>query len=293
MNQTLKLEQIVPDVNQPRKYFGIEKMASLKASVKKHGIITPLVVQKDGDKYLLIDGERRYRTAVDLKLKEVPVNIISPKDALTRLVEQFHIQEQHESWSSTEKAMAIVDISNVSKLPLREVCELLAINDKTVRYYTAFAKLQNRERFVENQVSLNNAEKIQGIKTFARSLVEKKLGEPFTKADEGRIEKVIVSKIKDGEITRDQDYARMKDSFRSNPKLIKKFMEGTMDIDTAFVTSSAQGARFLRNMIMNANYVQGNGQGYLNNPTVAMSENEIKVIKRCAEICEKVLKLVD
>src|SRR5919109_90185 len=59
----------------PRAEFGEEQIAELVASVKQHGIITPLTLAPDGDGFTIIAGERRYRAAKAVKLKEVPAQV--------------------------------------------------------------------------------------------------------------------------------------------------------------------------------------------------------------------------
>lgn len=291
----MKIIEILPDKNQPRKYFAVEKMASLKDSIKKHGIITSLIVQKteDKNKYLLVDGERRYRIATELGMKEVPVQIVEAKNDFNRLLEQFHIQEQHEGWAPTEKALAILEICKVSNKTVQEVCELLSIDNRTVRSYLAFAQLQNKNRFVESQVSLRNAELIQNMKGYIRKLKENVLEESFSKADEAKVEKVLVEKIKEKEIVNSGSYTRIKDSFRSNPKLIDKFTKNEFNIDENFVSSNAKGARALRNMVMNANYVISNGSLFLIEKSVALNDVDLSSLKRCVKVCQEVINLAE
>src|SRR5438093_11106145 len=59
----------------PRSDFGDEQMAELVASVKRHGIITPLTLAPDGDGFVIVAGERRYRAAKAAKLREVPAQV--------------------------------------------------------------------------------------------------------------------------------------------------------------------------------------------------------------------------
>src|SRR6266511_445387 len=59
----------------PRSDFGDEQMAELVASVKRHGIITPLTLAPDGDGFVIVAGERRYRAAKAAKLGEVPAQV--------------------------------------------------------------------------------------------------------------------------------------------------------------------------------------------------------------------------
>jgi ParB family chromosome partitioning protein len=72
----MPLEQIILPPTQPRRYFDSEALKQLTESIKQHGILQPLLVRPlDGEKHELVAGERRYRAALSLGLKEVPVVI--------------------------------------------------------------------------------------------------------------------------------------------------------------------------------------------------------------------------
>ncbi len=66
---------IKPNKEQPRKHFDNEKLIELANSIKEHGIIQPIVVRKENQFYVIIAGERRWRAAKLLNLKEVPIII--------------------------------------------------------------------------------------------------------------------------------------------------------------------------------------------------------------------------
>lgn len=72
--RTLKISQIQPNPDQPRKTFDAEKLQLLANSIEEHGIIQPIVVRKeDSGFYTIIAGERRWRAARLAHLSEVPV----------------------------------------------------------------------------------------------------------------------------------------------------------------------------------------------------------------------------
>ena len=80
----LKLNEIEPNKNQPRKNFDDEALAELSASIQKHGVIQPLLVRPlPGGNYQLVAGERRWRASRMAGLTEVPVVIreLSDEDA--------------------------------------------------------------------------------------------------------------------------------------------------------------------------------------------------------------------
>ena len=72
---TLPVSSIEPNRNQPRKNFDKAELEELTDSIKRYGVIQPLVVQKKNDYYEIIAGERRWRAAKLAKLKEVTVVI--------------------------------------------------------------------------------------------------------------------------------------------------------------------------------------------------------------------------
>ena len=59
----LDLALVTPDDEQPRKDFSLEALAALAASIREHGVLQPIVVVKDGAKYKIVAGERRYRAS--------------------------------------------------------------------------------------------------------------------------------------------------------------------------------------------------------------------------------------
>ena len=71
--RTVRLDQIVPNPEQPRRHFDAEALASLTASIRRYGLLQPLVVRRVGDGYELIAGERRLRAATEAGLEQVPV----------------------------------------------------------------------------------------------------------------------------------------------------------------------------------------------------------------------------
>lgn len=73
INTMVSLNSIKTNSEQPRKYFDNEKISELAESIKQHGIIQPLIVKKQGDYYVIIAGERRWRAAKLIGLKEVPI----------------------------------------------------------------------------------------------------------------------------------------------------------------------------------------------------------------------------
>lgn len=71
--RNIRLTEIVPDPDQPRRNFDELALDELSASVKEHGILQPIVVTPYQGKYMIVAGERRYRAAERAGLDKVPV----------------------------------------------------------------------------------------------------------------------------------------------------------------------------------------------------------------------------
>lgn len=68
----IRLDEIVPNPYQPRRVFDQGKLDELAESVKKHGVLQPIVVRKAGEKYEIVVGERRFRAAQQAGLETIP-----------------------------------------------------------------------------------------------------------------------------------------------------------------------------------------------------------------------------
>src|SRR5262245_39763910 len=81
---TVSLHEIVPNPEQPRRHFDDEALASLADSIRRHGLLQPLVVRRIAGRYELIAGERRLRAAMRAGLEQVPVLVrdARPEDRL-------------------------------------------------------------------------------------------------------------------------------------------------------------------------------------------------------------------
>ena len=76
----VSLNLIKNNDDQPRKSFDDEKIAELAQSIKEHGIIQPIILNKKDDHYIIIAGERRWRAAKLVGLKEVPAVVMDLTD---------------------------------------------------------------------------------------------------------------------------------------------------------------------------------------------------------------------
>ena len=121
----IPVTQIDNNPGQPRKHFNEEKLNELADSIREHGIVQPLIVKKNGERYTIIAGERRFRAAMIAELKEVPALI---RDMDGREVMEVALIEniQRENLNPIEEAAAIRFLMEEHDLTQEEVAKRLS-----------------------------------------------------------------------------------------------------------------------------------------------------------------------
>lgn len=290
----IEIKKIVVDPNNPRKDFDASKMASLRKSIDKHGVKNPVTVTDNGDgTFMLLDGERRFRTAVDLGLKKVPAVIDQVKDETERLIVQFNIQEQHAAWSPLEKAVALTKLADRLDGTVKEVCDMLGMTLTEQRIYAAFAGLADKENYVRHEVPLTFAPVFKSMSNEVRRLKTERLGEAFIKSDEKDLERALVRSIKDGSINDKKHVTRLKDAFVKNPKLIDKYLTDKHSTpDALFIEAKAMSSYYLRNLTIQSNQIANLGRRFLENNTekIDVNDEQVRRMRSAYEVMGKVLK---
>src|SRR2546427_11415008 len=110
-------KEIRPNPQNPRLLFDPEPMEILRKSISKVGILVPLLVYKklsDG-KYVILDGERRWKCALALELPDVPVNVIPEPTTIQNILTMFNIHNVREQWEITPTALKLEVVMRVLK----------------------------------------------------------------------------------------------------------------------------------------------------------------------------------
>lgn len=136
----IKLDKIIPNKNQPRLDFYDESIKGLAESIKRNGLLQPVTVRKNGDKYELIAGERRYRASLLNGSKDIEAIIMESSDeqsAKLALIENL----QREDLNAIEQAMAMKRIMESEDLTQNELAERLGYKQSTVANKLRLLKL--------------------------------------------------------------------------------------------------------------------------------------------------------
>lgn len=161
---TLKISKIEPNREQPRKAFHEEQLQELAESIKNYGILQPLLVQKKGDSYEIIAGERRWRAAQMAGLKEVPVVIreYSEQQAVEiALIENV----QREDLNPIEEAMAYQRLIQEFHLKQDEIAERVCKNRATIANSMRLLNLcsEVQQMLIQGQISSGHARALLGV----------------------------------------------------------------------------------------------------------------------------------
>ena len=160
----VKINQVEPNREQPRKEFDEDSLMELADSIKQFGILQPLLVQKRKDYYEIIAGERRWRAAKIAGIKEVPIIIRDYTDQ--EIVEISLIENiQRENLNPIEEAMAYKRLLEEFHLKQDEVAERVSKSRTAVTNSMRLLKLSPRvqQMIVDDMISTGHARALLAI----------------------------------------------------------------------------------------------------------------------------------
>lgn len=164
VEQKLKVSAIEPNGNQPRKNFDEESLNELAESIKKFGVLQPLLVQKKDDHYEIIAGERRWRAAKIAGLTEVPV-VIREYDRQQTMEIALIENVQRADLNPIEEALAYQQLIQEFHLTQEEIANRVFKNRATITNSMRLLKLDARvqQMLVEDQISSGHARALLGL----------------------------------------------------------------------------------------------------------------------------------
>lgn len=116
VEDTLKqidVDHIDRNPENPRIVFRPGELAQLTDSIQRYGVRVPLSVYKEGRRYVLIDGERRWRCAIKLNLKTVPAIVQAKPERLNNLLLMFNIHALREQWDLLTIALKLPEVQSL------------------------------------------------------------------------------------------------------------------------------------------------------------------------------------
>ena len=160
----VKINQVEPNREQPRKEFDEDSLMELADSIKQFGILQPLLVQKKKDYYEIIAGERRWRAAKIAGIKEVPIIV---KEYTNQEIVEISLIEniQRENLNPIEEAMAYKRLLEEFSLKQDEVAERVSKSRTAVTNSMRLLKLSPRvqQMIVDDMISTGHGRALLAI----------------------------------------------------------------------------------------------------------------------------------
>ncbi len=212
----LKIDRIVTNSNQPRKYFDNEKMSELKDSIKNSGLIQPIIVRKiSNGKYEIVAGERRYRACRELGMGNISAIEISAGDA--RGYELSVLENiQREDLNPIEEAESYLMLMEVYGYTQEKLSEKLGKTRSSLSNKMRILKLPGsvKEMVKKGEISYGHARTLlslsdqKKIESAAKEIIDKGYS---VRETEKRV-KVLMNKEKFSDVLPDDKQDRKKEA---------------------------------------------------------------------------------
>ncbi|TMA19161.1 MAG: ParB/RepB/Spo0J family partition protein [Deltaproteobacteria bacterium] len=161
---TVAIEEIRPSPGQPRRHFDDAHLEELGESIRSRGVLLPLLVRRDGDGYLLIAGERRWRAAQRAGLHELPVivrDVTEPEAFEIALIENI----QREDLNAVEEAEAYQRLIEHHGLTQEELAQRVGKDRSTIANAIRLLRLPDsiKEAVASGDLSMGHARALLGL----------------------------------------------------------------------------------------------------------------------------------
>lgn len=163
-SRNILISTIKPNPYQPRRLFREDELASLTESIRKEGVISPILLRRKGDGYELIAGERRWRASQAAGLPEIPaiIRIVSDAQALELAIIE---NEQRDDLTAVESGRAYRRLMDEFNYTQQKVSEQLGISRTQVSNLIRLLKLPEQiQHMIENKnLDMGHARTLVGL----------------------------------------------------------------------------------------------------------------------------------
>ena len=150
----IALDDIIPDENQPRRKFDEEQLNALANSIRENGVIQPIVVVKEGKKYKIVAGERRWRASKIAGIEKIPA-IVRTLDAQKRLELSLIENVQRQDLNPIEVATVYAKFRTQFNLTNAEISKRVGKSESAIVNTTRLLNLPENAKhaMVEHKLS--------------------------------------------------------------------------------------------------------------------------------------------
>jgi len=237
----LKITEIEPNVNQPRKKFDDEKLRHLSDSINQHGMVQPIIVKRENDIYRIIAGERRWRAARLAGLDTVPVVI---KDITNKEIMEIALIEnlQREDLNPIEEAEAFEKLMSEYKITQEQLSQTVGKSRSSIANSVRLLSLTEKVRsfLINGEISSGHARALLAIEDknqqeiIAQEIITKNLN---VRETEKVVKNILTkkSRSKSKQQSKDENFIdieeKLKSIFGTQVKLIHKNKTGKISIE--------------------------------------------------------------
>jgi len=176
----LKIADIVRDEDQPRREFDKEAIKALANSIREHGVLQPIVVTKEGAKYKIVAGERRWRASKEAGKTTIPA-IVRSLDSQKRLELSIIENAQREDLNPLGLATAYVKLKAQFNMTTKEIAEKIGKSEVAIATTMRLLNLPEDVKKVAVQEKLSES-----------------VMKPLIAADEEMVKKVLPKIVSEG-----------------------------------------------------------------------------------------------
>jgi ParB family chromosome partitioning protein len=223
-----KIDRIKPSPFQPREDFDSQQLQELAQSIREKGVIQPILVRRKGEDFEIIAGERRFRAANSLNLKELPIiikdvddrdslelslieniqrqelNPIEEAHAYKYLIDKFNVTQDKLSEALGKARVSVTNTLRLLKLP-REVQDAIKQNRISFAHGRALLEIEDNnqqrrlvEKIIANRLSVRELENL--IRRLRSTTVRKEpritLREPHLTVWEEELQRILATKVR-------------------------------------------------------------------------------------------------
>lgn len=141
----IAIDEIIPDPNQPRREFDEAQLEALSRSIKENGVVQPIVVVKEGKKYQIVAGERRWRASRMANLDKIPA-IVRTLDAQKRLEISLIENVQREDLNPIEIATVYAKFRSQFNLSNAEIAKRVGKSESAIINTTRLLNLPDKAK---------------------------------------------------------------------------------------------------------------------------------------------------
>lgn len=234
--ESIDMDDIIVESN-VRSKFDDESLNELAESIKIYGVLQPIRVYQDGEKYVIIFGHRRYYASKKAGKKYIKAVITAKPDTIDNIIIQIAENEHNEKLPSADIEKFIKILKDEYNLTTKDIAQKMGKSERQVQYYLKASEIRpiHEEKFINSGITLTTSD-IINMKDFDDNIID------------DTIDKVTYSPEEKVKIIKEQ---KMKIKDKSN---IEKRIQLNIDIKlndenkTACFTSKIKGFEFQKDL---------------------------------------------